>query len=109
MEITGSTNANWIGAPPPLLCGPKSKYDDLGYWNPLKFCEGTGTKGTADISAIIKGRSVKIEVKIGRDRQSEAQKKYEESVNKAGGQYWIAKDFDGFYEKYTDFMLSIEK
>ena len=48
MEITGSTNANWIGAPPPLLCGPKSKYDDLGYWNPLKFCEGTGTKGTEE-------------------------------------------------------------
>lgn len=74
-----------------------------------QYIPGTGTKGTADISAIIKGRSVKIEVKIGRDRQSEAQKKYEESVNKAGGQYWIAKDFDGFYEKYTDFMLSIEK
>ncbi|KAL3787484.1 hypothetical protein HJC23_001134 [Cyclotella cryptica] len=48
MEITGSTNANWIGAPPPLFCGPKSKYDDLGYWNPLKFCEGTGAKGTEE-------------------------------------------------------------
>lgn len=48
MEITGSTNAKWIGAPPPLFCGPKSKYDGLGYWNPLKFCEGTGTDGTEE-------------------------------------------------------------
>ena len=48
MEITGSTNADWIGAPPPLFCGPKSKFDGLGYWNPLKFCQGgsAGTEGT---------------------------------------------------------------
>ena len=45
MEITGSTNADWIGAPPPLFCGPKSKFDGLGYWNPLKFCQG-GSAGT---------------------------------------------------------------
>lgn len=42
MEIIGSTNAGWIGAPPPLFCGPKSKYNDLGYCNPMKFCEGPG-------------------------------------------------------------------
>jgi len=41
MEITATTNAAWIGAPPPLFCGPKSKYDDLGYWNPMMFCQGT--------------------------------------------------------------------
>ena len=40
MEITGSTNADWIGAPPPLFCGPRSKYDGLGYWNPHKLCQG---------------------------------------------------------------------
>lgn len=92
--------------------GTKTYTDAVGLTRTIgsgQYIKGTGTNGTADISAIIKGRSVKIEVKIGRDRQSEAQKKYEESVNKAGGQYWIAKDFDGFYEKYTDFMLSIEK
>ena len=36
MEVTASTTTNWIGAPPPLFCGPKSKYgDEVGYWNPL--------------------------------------------------------------------------
>jgi len=48
MELTANTNADWIGAPPPLFCGPKSKFDGLGYWNPLKFCQGgsAGTEGT---------------------------------------------------------------
>lgn len=42
MEITATTNAGWIGAPPPLFCGPKAKYDGLGYWNPMKLCTGPG-------------------------------------------------------------------
>lgn len=43
------------------------------------------TNGTADISAIIWGRAVKIEVKIGKDKLSEAQKTYQEAVESAGG------------------------
>jgi hypothetical protein len=56
------------------------------------------TNGTADISATIMGRSVKIEVKIGKDRQSEAQKRYQEGVERAGGIYYIARDFQTFYD-----------
>lgn len=40
LDIVATTNAGWIGAPPPVFCGPKSKYDGLGYWNPQQFCEG---------------------------------------------------------------------
>lgn len=40
MEITATTNAKWEGAPPPLFCGPRSRYDGLGYWNPQQFCRG---------------------------------------------------------------------
>lgn len=54
------------------------------------------TVGTADISATICGRSVKIEVKIGADRQSQAQKEYRRAVERAGGVYYIARDFDSF-------------
>lgn len=64
-----------------------------------KFIPGAGTNGTADISAIIKGKSVKIEVKM-KDKQSEAQKKYQESVERAGGIYYIVRSFDDFMEKY---------
>lgn len=67
-----------------------------------EWIPGTGSNGTADISATINGRSVKIEVKIGKDRQSQAQREYQREVEAAGGIYVIAKDFEGFYEWYCE-------
>lgn len=72
----------------------------------ITWTKGTGTPGSADISATIRGRSVKIEVKIGKDRQSEAQMRYQESIEKAGGIYIIARDFDSFVEWYDQFIES---
>jgi len=72
----------------------------------VTWTKGTSTAGSADISATIKGRSVKIEVKIGKDRQSDAQKRYQENIEKAGGTYIIAKDFDSFVEWYNQFIQS---
>ena len=66
----------------------------------IEWVKGTGTDGTADISATIAGKSVKIEVKIGPDKQSEVQNKYQESIQRAGGIYVIAKTFQGFYNWY---------
>ena len=60
------------------------------------------TKGSADISATIAGRSVKIEVKIGLDHQSEAQRRYQASIERAGGLYFVAKDFTTFVEWYSE-------
>ena len=40
-----------------------------------KFAKPITTTGTADIHATIKGKSVKIEVKIGNDKQSPAHKR----------------------------------
>ncbi len=71
------------------------------------WIKGTGTKGSADISATIKGRSVKIEVKYGKDRQSEYQKAYQQSIERAGGVYVIAKDFDTWIEWYYKYIKSI--
>jgi hypothetical protein len=68
-----------------------------GKWTP-----STMTKGTADISATVLGKSVKIEVKIGKDKQSPAQKEYEESINRAGGKYFLAKDFDTFINEFRE-------
>lgn len=66
----------------------------------VKWVYGTGTRGTADISATINGKSVKIEVKIGRDIQSEHQKQYQRSIEQSGGLYFIAKDFQHFIDWY---------
>jgi hypothetical protein len=74
---------------------------------PGKWTPGQGTKGTADISATIRGRSVKIEVKYGRDVQSDAQKQYQEMIEKAGGVYIIAKSFDDFVMWYEKFSLHL--
>lgn len=71
----------------------------------VTWTKGTSTAGSADISATIKGRSVKIEVKI-KDRQSEAQKRYQEHIEKAGGIYKIFRDFDSFVEWYNKFIES---
>jgi hypothetical protein len=65
-----------------------------------KYIKGTGTNGSADISATIKGKSIKIEVKIGKDKQSEAQIKYQQMIERAGGIYFIAKNFNDFYDFY---------
>ena len=71
-----------------------------------KYIPTTGTKGSADISATINGRSVKIEVKHGKDRQSKEQKAYQEQVERAGGTYYIARDFQSFYDWYQEFVIS---
>jgi hypothetical protein len=65
-----------------------------------KYIPSTGVKGSSDIKATINGRMVAIEVKFGKDRQSEAQKIYQQKVENAHGIYYIAKDFDSFIEWY---------
>lgn len=67
----------------------------------LKWAKSNMTVGTADISAIVAGRAVKIEVKIGADRQSDDQRRYQSDVERAGGLYYIAKTFDNFVEWYN--------
>jgi hypothetical protein len=66
-----------------------------------KYIPTSGQRGTADISATIRGRSVKIEVKIGKDKQSEFQKAYQQDIEASGGIYYIAKDFSTFYSWYV--------
>lgn len=67
----------------------------------VKWTKSHMTIGTADISATIGGRSVKIEVKIGTDRQSEAQKKYQQQIEQAGGLYYVARNFEDFVKWYN--------
>lgn len=70
-----------------------------GQWLP-----SSGTRGTADVSSVIRGMAVKIEIKIGRDRQSDDQKRYQEAVERAGGIYLIVRSFGEFYEWYQKTM-----
>ena len=77
-----------------ILTG-KTEYRDSVTWTP-----STTRIGTPDIDAIIKGKAVKIEVKIGKDKLSEAQKKHLEDIARAGGLYFVARNMDSFVEWY---------
>ncbi len=70
-----------------------------------KWIKGTGDNGTADISATILGRSVKIEVKNKKtkDSMSEDQLRYKQKVEAGGGIYYIATDFESFYKWVEQF------
>ena len=70
----------------------------------VTWIPGIGTPGKADISATVSGRSVKIEVKAGRDQQSEALKQYQAQVEAAGGTYIVARCFAGFLEWSKEFI-----
>jgi len=56
-----------------------------------------GTRGIADIDAFFNGVNVKIEVKYGKDRMSEAQRKYKENIERVGGVYIVARNLEDFW------------
>ena len=65
-----------------------------------KYIPGTTRKGTADISATIKGKSVMFEIKIGSDKPSPEQLREQMLEQKAGGQYHFIKSFEQFLTIY---------
>lgn len=75
----------------------------------IDWIPGTGTRGSADIHASIplKGSngwavSVKIEIKIGKDRLSDAQKEYGQQMELAGGVYIVVKTLDDFFKWWDE-------
>lgn len=64
----------------------------------VKRIPTAGMKGSADVHILKDGRAIFCEVKIGKDRQSEAQKAFQASVEGAGGVYVIVRNFDDFLQ-----------
>jgi len=63
----------------------------------VKYIPSAMTKGSADISSTIHGKSIKIEIKWGHGHQSPAQAKYQSEIEKAGGVYLIVHSFDQWW------------
>jgi len=61
-----------------------------------KYTYGGGRRGMADITAVIDGRHVSIEIKTGRDKMREAQIKVKNEIERAGGTYIVVRSFDDF-------------
>jgi hypothetical protein len=85
--------------------------DSVGYRRTIGSIQRIKSSGqvvTADISAIFNSLSVKIEVKNAKthDRQSQAQKIYQQQVEAAQGIYFIAESLGQFigwyYEAYRE-------
>lgn len=66
----------------------------------IEWTKGSTRKGTPDVDAIINGKPVKIEVKIGKDSMSKEQRAEQVKIQKSGGYYFIARDMQTFYDWY---------
>jgi hypothetical protein len=66
-----------------------------------RWVYGTGTRGSSDIHAVKAGKSVMIEIKIGKDKQSQHQKDYQAKIEASGAIYWIVVDFEDFIAKWN--------
>jgi hypothetical protein len=71
-----------------------------------KYIRSTTRKGTADISATIRGKSVMLEIKVGRDIPSPEQLLEQQRERNAGGVYEFCKTPEQFLELY-DNLLSL--
>lgn len=70
----------------------------------VKWIKSSGQIGTADISATIQGRSVKIEVKCeatGDKKQSQGQIEYQRQIEASGGTYLLIRTFEQFYNWFN--------
>jgi hypothetical protein len=58
-------------------------------------------RGLPDVFAVVHGRAVHVEVKIGRDRLSDEQKQAIQELQAAGAAVFIAADFQQFHEWFN--------
>ena len=65
-----------------------------------KFIPSATRKGTADISATVKGKSVMIEIKCGSDRPRPEQLAEQQRERNAGGIYEFVSTPEGFFELF---------
>ena len=70
-----------------------------------KYIHSGSRRGMADITAIIGGKHVSVEIKHGHDKMREAQLKVKHEVEQAGGVYIVASTFDDFLEKINKHLI----
>src|SRR3990167_6629608 len=58
-----------------------------------------GVSGAPDIVVVVNGRYIGLEVKMGRNKQSIAQKKFQQELEQAGGLYWLVHSLEDVIEK----------
>jgi len=71
-----------------------------------KYIYSGSRKGMSDITGVIDGRHVSIEVKFGRDRMRPEQLRVKREIEQAGGYYIVASTFDNFLEQIKNITIS---
>ncbi|MDB5239609.1 MAG: hypothetical protein JWP57_234 [Spirosoma sp.] len=66
-----------------------------------KFVPSQQVSGLPDVTGVLNGRSLWVEIKVARDQLSEAQKQTISGLIKAGACTYIARDFEGFLQWFT--------
>jgi len=69
--------------------------------NTTRWVKGSSHVGSADVHAVIQGRAVMIEIKIGNDFQSQAQRDYQKKIEQSGGVYLIVRTFQDYYNWFN--------
>lgn len=79
-----------------------SRIQSQGQYNPTlkRWTKSTVRKGISDIHAVIAGKHCSIEVKANQDKMSNHQEQTRDEVQRSGGLYFVARDFDSFYQWY---------
>lgn len=70
-----------------------------------KYVKSGSKRGMADITAVVNGRHVSIEVKTGKDKIRPDQEKCKSEIEQAGGIYITASSFDSFLEQINRLFL----
>ena len=71
-----------------------------------RFIGSQQRAGLPDVFAVVEGRAVFAEVKIGRDSLSQTQKDTISDLENAGAACHVSKDFQGFYDWFTAHFLT---
>ena len=61
-------------------------------------------KGMADVTSVINGKHISIEIKIGKDKPRPEQMKVKSEIEKAGGNYIFVGNFDNFLEQINEII-----
>jgi hypothetical protein len=76
----------------------------------VQWTKGTTKRGTPDITAIVDGQGVQLEIKVGRDQIRDEQTEQGHRITEAGGHFFVAQNMPLFLEwYYGTFRISEKK
>lgn len=81
-----------------LLGGFATRQQSAGMMRGGKYTYSTTKRGVSDVTGVLTGKPLSIEIKIGKDTQSPAQKKRQKEIEAAGGFYFIAKNLPDCFD-----------